>query len=291
VAGSLEGPVAKLRRAIQHYITLKYELHWGVDHKRRAVVTERHRDGLEYSVRLVEDIEPISPSWPIVLGEAIYNLRSALDHLVFQLHVRAYRGHVPARVEKNSAFPIFDFCPTSRGGVAKPTDRWDEIGTLGRRERAKVEFLQPYKGWHSPNFPPREVIRQLRWGLRDLNRFNVIDKHRDLLLCNTVAISVPIPQFPAVYGFKQHPEFGVPLESKAKVDTWTFTTATPPETVPVHLHLYSTIGMGPAGDRIDVLPHLGGTIHAVEMVFAKFRSLFPPLAEPLDLSAVHMTRD
>jgi hypothetical protein len=246
MSGSLEAPIAKVSRAVQHYLTLKNEFHWGVDRKRRAVRAERHRDGLEYSIRVDDPIEDIDPAWPIIYGEALYNLRSALDHLVFQLHVRRYRGHELSieRIERMSAFPIRDKPRKDNSGATLPLSKWPEFGHLAAPERTKIEWLQPYDRWHSSHYPPKEVIRQDRWALRDLERLCNTDKHRDLILGYTIPQAVPVASLNG-YGLKQHPVFGVTLKTDAEVDRWTFTTAPPPESVPVDLYLLSAVGISP----------------------------------------------
>ena len=292
-AATLESPIAKVNRAVEHYLTLKYGLHFGVDHKRRAVRAERHTDGLEYSVRIIDEIESIDSAWPIVYGEALYNLRSALDHLVFQLHVRRYRGHAPSvkRIERMPEFPIRDKPRRDRNGAILPTARWPDIGHLGASERSKIEWLQPYKGWRSSQYPPRQRIRQDRWALRDLERLCNIDKHRDLILGHTVPISVAVPTELESYGFKNYPVFGVGLKSNAVVDRWIFALPPPPESVPVDLHCFSTVGTDPGGgDSIDVLPHLGGLIHVVARIINRFAGLFPA-TDLADTTRVHMSRD
>lgn len=156
MSGSLEGPIAKLNRAIEHYLTLKNEFHWGADYKARPVTAKRQRDGSEYIVR-VGKIESLAPQWPVLYGEALYNLRSTLDLLVYQLHVRHYRGVIPEAVAGRSAFRIRKKVARESGsGAILPTSSWPEIGHLGSRERARIEWLQPYKGWYSKQYPPRE---------------------------------------------------------------------------------------------------------------------------------------
>jgi hypothetical protein len=131
-------------------------------------------------------------------------------------------------------------------------------------------------------------IRQLRWALRDLNLLCNFDKHRALIFEHTAPQFVPVLHVKASYGLKQHPRFGVPLESHACVDRWTFTTAPPPEDVPVKLHLITTVGVEPGhGSRIAVLPHLNGPIVIVDRVLTRFAALFPATT-PADLSKVQL---
>jgi hypothetical protein len=52
----------------------------------------------------------------------------------------------------------------------------------------------------------------------------------------------------------------------------------------MHRGIYSTVGIDPAGDRIMVLPNLGGSILGVAMLITRFENRFPPIESPLDLS-------
>lgn len=290
MAGSLTDPIARVNRAVHHYHALK-DSFYGVDHKLWPVVGVRSNDGLQYKFHIGE-IEPLDPNWSLVLGEAYHNLRAALDHLVFQLHMRRYRGKVPTSVTKASAFPIRTCRPTIRKtGRPLPPDKWDTIGTLGKAERAAIERLQPYRGWGS-EYPPRTVVGQMRRGIFDINKLDNIDKHRNLHLATIAMRSIATPTFPVRYGFESKPAFGVPLESGAQVDLWTFREAPPVDDVNAQIYIEVCVsiapGIDPNGVGIDVLPHLGGSIHVVSMVLDRFRDRFPPADGP-DLSMVQGT--
>jgi hypothetical protein len=78
------------------------------------------------------------------------------------------------------------------------------------------------------------------------------------------------------------------LHSGAIVDTWTFTKAPPTEQIKTPPGVYTTVAVDPAGDRIEVLPHLGGSIHGVAMIISRFADRFPPSTQ-LDLSWIRST--
>jgi hypothetical protein len=82
-SGSLDEPVAKLDRAIEHYRVIKRDLFGGYDGQARPVTLERPRDGVRYRVRAGE-IEPLPTDLPLILGDAYFNLRAAVDYLVYQ---------------------------------------------------------------------------------------------------------------------------------------------------------------------------------------------------------------
>ena len=290
MSGSLQGPISRLGRAADHYRTLKNDFHFGVDHHRRPVTVERHRSGLEYRIR-VGEIEPLAPEWPLLLGEAFYNLRSALDHLVYEMHVRRYRGVVPASIARDSGFPILTQPRKERGGRDVPTERWKEIRGLANRERTAIEWLQPYRGRSTAPKIARSLVGQHRAVLRDVAKLNNWDKHRELHLAHTAVVSVYRPDIDRRFGFRQDPAFGIPLESDALVDTWTFEVAPPPEQLGVHPGIYSTVGIDPRRDRIQARPNLGGSILGFASLLERFSHRFPPVERQANLGGIKLSED
>jgi hypothetical protein len=96
----------------------------------------------------------------LLIGDAIHNLRSALDHLVYEL--------APPKVRKRgkTQFPIFkDECEFKAIGA-----KW--IAGISGDERALIERVQP---WNAPGGAPADNP------LAILNRLSNIDKHRLLI--------------------------------------------------------------------------------------------------------------
>jgi len=91
-------------------------------------------------------------------GDVIQNLRSALDHLAYQLFTVGSPGQVPNR---RLCFPISD--------SAKRYEAEKALKVEGMREDAKkfIDSLKPYQGGNEP--------------LWTLHEFNNIDKHKFLL--------------------------------------------------------------------------------------------------------------
>lgn len=144
MAGSLEPVVAKLSRAAEHYRFLKEELNGGRDAIFHPVTFEAEPSGLEYRFR-VGTVEQLDPRWSVVIGDGYFNLRSTLDYLVFQLHVRHYgRRRIPDDVLGHTAFPIRITNLTKNGNPIAPTSEWGTIQHLSARDRAAIELLQPY---------------------------------------------------------------------------------------------------------------------------------------------------
>lgn len=80
--GSLDDPVAKLNRAKVHCHQLRTEATDGGAYRHCPVTTEPQPSGLEYLIR-ASGIPPVNVAWPMVFGDALFNLRASLDHLVY----------------------------------------------------------------------------------------------------------------------------------------------------------------------------------------------------------------
>lgn len=100
--------------------------------------------------------KPLPELMPAVLGDFLFNYRSALDHAVWALHAEADRS---PRVE----FPVFLTAAKYAAGSAP------KIGTLPQQTRVVLESLQPFHAV-DPELHPL-------WILHELNR---VDKHRVL---------------------------------------------------------------------------------------------------------------
>ena len=69
----------------------------------------------------------------------MFDCRCALDHLIYELHLRLYgQQSAPADVMGRTMFPIHDNeCAFTRRGAPR-------IEQLGRRERCAIKHLQPF---------------------------------------------------------------------------------------------------------------------------------------------------
>jgi hypothetical protein len=109
-------------------------------------------------------------SWSVRIGEMLYDLRSALDHFVWELVI-----HDGGKPSQYTEFPIFDredkYLSDSRGGGLY------KLRGVGEKGLAFIKRLQPY---HTANNP--KVLHPL-WVLHNLS---IIDKHRFLHLSCTV---------------------------------------------------------------------------------------------------------
>lgn len=112
-------------------------------------------------------------SWSVRIGEMLYDLRSALDHFVWELV--CHDGGKPGR---HTEFPIIRnaeryFASKAGGGMSK-------LKGVGSAGHTFIEHLQPY---HAGN-----GVKPLH-PLYVLHRLSIIDKHRYLnLTCSLVKL-------------------------------------------------------------------------------------------------------
>jgi hypothetical protein len=163
--GSLDGVRLKLDRAQKHLNEITGILSLIKQGECRTVF--EHDQNLDLLVQRIHIIPKPKPELSVVVGDFLFAVRSALDHLVWQLVIQ--NGESPTT---DNMFPI--------------TSDWDKFDTAARvikgRKRlmgvsatayALIESLQPY---HAGNEP-----------LERLDALHNVDKHRTLNLTTVVA--------------------------------------------------------------------------------------------------------
>jgi hypothetical protein len=190
---TLEGVAAKLVRARDHFNTLNQACEKAIEQSAGETFVEREGDWEVVRVHIGE-----FPMWPsIVSGDYVHNLRSALDHLVWQL-VKV-SGAKPGPW---NSFPIYgnedDFIRDVKQRAKKrgrgPLEGIDKRGPIW----ALIESYQPYKNTKLPPWLPTDMMHRDKWRSRltflgILNALNNIDKHR------------------AIHGFSVFPAKGRPI--------------------------------------------------------------------------------
>jgi hypothetical protein len=152
----------KVKRAEKHIVDLDAEYlrfrqtrpyPYSFDSKTDPITGER--------VYYVETIKPIPLEFSLLIGDALNNLRSALDHTAHEL-VRVGKGSVDGTFG-HAKFPIFSSASEYRSK--------SDGAIKGMREDARkaIRGLQPYGGG----------IGEYYWHLARLNN---LDKHRLLLI-------------------------------------------------------------------------------------------------------------
>jgi len=162
----------KLDRAEKHFQELKFEVErYKESHPYEAVrivggpKCKEHPTGncWRYRLKITRQLEPMGA---VILGDVLYNARSALDHLAVSL--------VPSTRRSHASFPIRLEDPFAKG--SDPEGR-RSFGTaiegMPTEAVAVIKAVQPY--WRSPEAAPWNVLALL-------SRFENADKHRQLIL-------------------------------------------------------------------------------------------------------------
>jgi len=159
----------KLSRALQHLDSYNGMMKRWVDFNTKSLPFKFDPEVIDQGTRYTVYWQPIE-ELPIVqlglfIGDFLHNLRSALDHLAYELAV-AYTHPLPDRAAETSEFPIFWKGPMdARQEQAK-------IGCVHPNAAKLINAIQPHhKGSKYKEDP--------FWILNELER---IDKHRTLHL-------------------------------------------------------------------------------------------------------------
>jgi hypothetical protein len=255
MAGSLAGPLAKWTRAQTQLNELSREV-FGVFPRNKLwpVRTEADRSGLEYRFYL-GDLPGVEPDWAFKTGEIMFNLRASLDYLVYELHLRRYRGKLPPKIEKLPLFPIYN----SRGEFSER-----RIAKLSQRDRRAIRHLQPYVRRQDEWF-------NARYWLGRLNALHNVDKHRKLHLVTASLTTAPFPKMDPAHGFESDPAWG-PVEPQAQVDHWTFAKA-PPD-IQSHPGMHVDISLEYEGEWVELIRFGRTTLIGVREVLKRFEDRF-----------------
>jgi hypothetical protein len=158
----LSGPAAKLDRAEYHLDTLIDEVRQVMELNGQPMET-RYNPLDETHSFIFKEAQPIpSTDWGVILGDAVNNMRSALDHLVAVLVADA--NH---QVHSTHQFPIFD-TPNDwqRRVINPPRNRRGQLDFVDASYIAIIEEVQPYQP--TTGLPSLAVLRS----------FSNTDKHR-----------------------------------------------------------------------------------------------------------------
>jgi hypothetical protein len=146
----LDGCHAKLFRAYEHFGELDADIGRFYKSETHRIVDEFDEDSGWYRFTLAVDVQP-PLRWSVLLGDWLHNLRSALDHLAWELV--KHNGGSPGVW---TGFPI---CLTSHAFLdAKGGQR--QLAGMSREARALVERVQPFQG-KVPDYHPLRVLQQL----------------------------------------------------------------------------------------------------------------------------------
>ncbi len=157
----LFGPLVKIERAKKHIRDLDDAIRDFLDGHPYQVVANRDPETGDHVLR-VRVARQVPNDWGAIIGDAIHNLRSALDLLICRLVV-ANNG----RVKRSTGFPVGDNLKEFEAALSKKAEgiSADAVKLVGS--------FHPYKG--SDNFRgPHNALWQL-------HKLDVLDKHRLLI--------------------------------------------------------------------------------------------------------------
>ena len=163
----LTGIRAKLGRAKEHLTTLRTEFDIWAQQQADTIGFYIERDGPWYTI-ITKPLNQPPIRFSIIAGDIIHNLRSALDHLVWQLVLRD--GQKPSRTNE---FPIYESEELFSKEVKfrKKPERSVLNGiTIDGDAWTIIEKAQPYNS--PPHTSPIGVIGQL----------SNVDKHRTIYM-------------------------------------------------------------------------------------------------------------
>ncbi|MEX1208308.1 MAG: hypothetical protein WEE36_06825 [Acidimicrobiia bacterium] len=156
MADPLQGPRLKLERANRHIDELKEAIdRWGATNPQERIATENDPEPGDLTYRIRVKREP-PPEWGPIVGDALHNLRTALDLLAEQLILNG--GEAPT---DTSGFPLGWSKKVFENTVANKLP-----GVSGRALRI-VKAMKPYNGGNPC--------------LWLLHRLNIADKHHLLV--------------------------------------------------------------------------------------------------------------
>ena len=174
----LSGIQEKIKRADIHIGVLNSDAARFQDRCHCKVVEEFDPNSHKHLYLIHGNPPPIALSFSVTLGEAIYQLRTTLDHLVYQLAVvEAERVGKSVTKSTQRGFPVFRHEPITE----KPKSRFaGKLQGLSVNAVAEITKLQP---WTQP------AGTQDDYALTLLDDLHNADKHR-LLLVTAAAVNI-----------------------------------------------------------------------------------------------------
>src|SRR5262245_55828519 len=127
----------KIKRAHNQLMAAQSEIDVFFAKRPYELVVERSPDGLEvYAV--VKERHPVDLMLSVIAGEIVHDMRSALDHLVWELVIK--ETGAPPTTNKTQ-FPIF----ITREGYDSKRGERSLLHGVGTRAKAIIRSLQPFE--------------------------------------------------------------------------------------------------------------------------------------------------
>src|ERR1017187_644378 len=170
----------KLAWSAQHLHALDLEIEDFI--KRHPFTGRGEQEGNSRRFGILADDYPLlPPHWPLMVGDAIHNLRGALDHMIWALSLRS---KTPPSVDDSTKI-LFPICTKEEWYIGKPKmpqggARWKCARFIGDEALAIVDGCQPYRGVYPVHEHPLAVIAA----------YSNHDKHRNLVA--SAALAQPV---------------------------------------------------------------------------------------------------
>lgn len=183
MAHPLDGPRAKIKRAEKHLEEFDSERKtWG-ESSPYAILARPNSDKTEWTFRVFRSQTKVKHEvdvFGLIIGDYVHALRSALDHLVWQL-VTVANGITPTdKTEGSIAFPVV---------TTHPKDFWSkpifQRGDLTLEQGLMLEGFQPYRAIGMEKTTP----------LADLHALWNLDKHKLITPIKVTLSKVEGPRF------------------------------------------------------------------------------------------------
>jgi hypothetical protein len=194
---------------------------------------------------------PVPRDFPLLIGDALQNLRTALDHLVWQLIIS--NGEVPD--ERNSQFPMNKSADEYKASSPR------KIKGVAPEVANMIDKLRPYGGGNED--------------LYGLHLLNNVDKHRLLLMCGAahagLTVQVQLSPTPTEFRIPIPVQWSYPLKDGDEIyrvpkDATTLSTE-PRFSFRIAFGDAEAMGSEPL---LPPLAQLANYVDAVVMAFDKF---------------------
>lgn len=173
----LTGVHAKLRRAKGYASELKERIETRFSPDAYRFTFEFNPQARQYA-SIIHDLPEVDPEWAILVGEILFQLRSSLDHLAWQIVL--FDNKTPG---EHTYYPIRD-SPYDKQGNIGPTQLNPPITSPDILNA--LEATQPYRTLDPPGSAQIDLARVATHPLHALRVLNNIDKHRLLLVTAAV---------------------------------------------------------------------------------------------------------
>jgi hypothetical protein len=154
-----KSPILKLERAEHHIRDLQSFWRDEFIEKKRAYRVS-HKDDAKagYRIYRLDHILPIPPLVSLLLGDAVHNLRSAMDHLAYLTAFKFTRGVGPFG---DLYFPVGEDAPKFEKALLRSQEHKSK--TMGVKQRLGPDEIKAFRAWrasleYSPTQYPGQAL-------------------------------------------------------------------------------------------------------------------------------------